>query len=136
MAIETSHFWNCKDTNTAKALCCHWKNFTLCNVSPKLAICCTLKTIESNFTWDNITFQCTLCNFFWQSSCHNHLIFHRTCCQLACCRISTMESHEGFFLVIVVMTFNVIVINMSRYCIINIQQSNCILANNSSDVLT
>ena len=134
MTVETSHFRNCKDTDTAKALCCYRQNLTLCNVSAKFAVCSALETIEGNVARNDISFQSSLCYFFRQSSGHNHLIFHRTCCQLACCCISAVEAHKRIFLCIVVFSFDFIIVNICRNGIVNIQQSNGILADNCTDI--
>src|SRR5699024_112026 len=122
MTVETSHLRNSKDTDAAKALCCHRKNFTMSNVSPKLAVRSALKTVEGNVTWNNISFQSSLCNFFRKISCHDHLIFHSAGSQFSGSCISAVESHKGIFQCIVIFTFDLAVIDRCRNRIVNIQK--------------
>src|SRR5699024_4470584 len=113
VAVETSHLRNGKDTDSSKTLCCHRKYLTVSNVSPKLAVRCALETVESNVTWNNISFQSSLCNFFRKISCHDHLIFHSAGSQFSGSCISAVESHKSIFLCIVIFSFDLAVIDRS-----------------------
>ncbi|EJX04978.1 hypothetical protein EVA_06914 [gut metagenome] len=57
MAIESSHFRNCKNTNGTKGTSGHRKDLALCNICTKLVICSTLKAEEGNISRNNIPFQ-------------------------------------------------------------------------------
>src|SRR5699024_5816805 len=96
---------------------------------------CVLQTEESDISVNDVAFQSTLCNLFRKISCHDHLILHLAGCQLAGSCISAVEAHESIFLCIVVFAFDLLVIHIIGYGVVDIQQSYGIVAYYSSDEL-
>ena len=135
MTIESAHFRNSKDTDGSKGTCCHRKDFTLSHISTKFIVCCALQTVKCDVTRFNISLKCTLCHFLRQCSCHNLLVLHLAEGQLAGSCIAAVEAHECIFLSIVIFTLYIAVVHIRRYRIVDIQQCNCILADNRSDKL-
>ena len=136
MTVEASHFRNGEYADSAEGTGCHRQNLALCDVCAQLGIRCALQTVEGNVPGDDISFQSTLGNFFRQASCHDELIFHLAEGKLAGCGISAVEAHEGIFLGIVIFSFDVGFKHISGNRIVDIQQSNHIVADNGSDELT
>ena len=70
-----------------------------------------------------------------RASCHDELIFHLAEGQLAGSGISTVEAHESILLCIVVFSFDIGFKHIGRNRIVDIKQSNHVIADNSSDEL-
>ena len=136
MTIETSHFRNSKYTNCPKGTSCNRKNFAMCNVSTKFIVSCALQTIECDVTRFDISFQSSVCNFDRKRSCHDHLVFHLTEGKFAGSSISTMESHECIFQCVIKFAFDGFFVHILRYGVVDVEQSNDIVAYYLSDELT
>ena len=105
------------------------------NIGAQFVVCCVLDAVESNVARHNISFQRSLGHFFRQIPCHNHLIFHGTGGQFPGACIPAMEAHKCIFVCIVEFIFDTLFIHICRNGVINIQQSNRILAHAGTDKL-
>ena len=135
VTVESSHLRNCKHSDRSEGFCSNRKYFSLCNISTKYIVRCTLQSVECDISRFDVSLKCSLCNLDWKRSCHDHLIFHFAESKFAGSCISTMESHKCIFLCIWEFCFNALFIHICRYCIIDVEECNCILADNSSDEL-
>ena len=57
MTVETTHLWDCEDTDRTKGTSCNRKNFTVCDVSTKFCISSTLQTEESDVSRYNVSLE-------------------------------------------------------------------------------
>ena len=121
VAIESAHLRNRKDTDGSERSCCNRKNLSMCNVSTKLCICGTLQTEECDISRSDISLSCSVCYFNRKTSCHNLLISHLTERKLAGCGISAMESHESVFQCVWEFIFNLLIVHICRYRVVDIQ---------------
>ena len=135
VTVESAHLRNCEDTNASEGFCRYRKNFTLCDVSNQFCVGCALQTVECDVSRYDISFQSSLCYLFRQISCHDELIFHLTEGQFAGRSISAVEAHESIIELIIIFSFDLRLIHISRYGIVDIQQGNCIFGYNASDKL-
>ena len=136
MAIEASHLRNSEDTDGTETTCSNRKNFTVCNVSTKVSICCTLKTEEGDISRNDVSFESSVGNFDRKRTSHDLLVFHLAEGKLACSCISAVESHECIFqCVVCIFSFDVLVVQILRYGVVDVEKSYCIFTYNSSDEL-
>ena len=122
MTIESSHLRNREDTDATEGTGSNRKYLTVCHISTQFSIRGALQTEECDISRYDISFQCSLCYFFRQGSCHDQLIFHRAGSQFSGCGIATVESHERIFECIVVFSFDFAFVHVCRYGVVDIQQ--------------
>ena len=135
VTVKSAHFRNSKYADAAEGLSGNRKYLALCNVCAELAVCGTLQTVEGNVAGHDVTFECTVGNFFGQASCHNHLVLHVAECQLLGAGIAAVEAHEGILMCIRELAFNRLFVHISRNTVVDIKQGNGILADAGTDKL-
>ena len=135
VTVESSHLRNCKHSDRSEGFCSNRKYFSLCNISTKYIVRCTLQSVECDISRFDISFQCSLCNLDWKRSCHDHLIFHFAESKFAGSCISTMESHKCISKLVIVFSFDIFIIDILWNRVVDIKQCNCIIGNAKSDVL-
>ena len=133
MTVETSHLRDREDADGTKGTGRYRKYFALCNVCAKNVVGSALQSEKCNVPRHDVAFQRSLCHFFRKCSCHDHLVFHFAERKLGRCGVAAVESHKCIFLCIVIFSFDIFFIKISRYGIVDIKQGNRILTDDRSD---
>ena len=82
VTVETSHLMNGKYANASERPGCNRKDFSLCHIRAQLIVGSGLQAVECDIARCNISLKGTVCYFDRKASCHDHLVFHLTGCQL------------------------------------------------------
>ncbi len=136
MTVETTHLIDRKNTDGTEGTCFHRENLAVCDVSTKLSVSRALQTEECDISRNDISLQCTVCNLYRKRTSHDHLVLHLAERKLGRSGISTVEAHEGILLCIIELALDILIVDISRYGIVNVQKSYSIVADNSADELT
>jgi carbon starvation protein len=68
--------------NASERTGCNRKDFSLCHIRAQLIVGSGLQAVECDIARCNISLKGTVCYFDRKASCHDHLVFHLTGCQL------------------------------------------------------
>ena len=141
VTVESSHLFDCEDTNTTKGSCRYVKNFTFCNIRNKLSLRVALQTIECNIRSSDISLQSSSCEIWLRSfrlkkSVLDQLIFNSSgIAHLAGRSISAMEAHECIGKLIIIFALDILIIDVLRNGVVDVKQCNSVIGNAKSDVL-
>ena len=135
MAVEASHLRNREDADGSKGPGRYRKHLALGHIGAQPAVCRALQTVEGDVSRNDVSLQGSLGHFLRKASGHDELILHGAGGQLAGAGVAAVEAHEGILLGIREFARDVLVVEIRRNGVVNIEQGHSVLAYAGADEL-
>ena len=135
VSVESAHLLDSENADAAERLSSNRENLTFCNISSDLAVRCGLQSVECDIAGSDVALECTVCNLYRKSSCHDHLVLHLACSKLLGACVTAVEAHECICELVIELACDGLIVHIMRYGVVDVEESNDIFRDNISEVL-
>ena len=141
VTIETSHLLDCEDCDTAEGTGRYVEDLALSDVGNKLAVAVALQTIEGDVACCDVALERSageirIASFRLKKTVLDELVLDRTvAAHLAGRRVTAVEAHERIGKLVIVLALNVLIVDVLRNGVVDIEKGDCIAGYASADVL-
>ena len=140
VTVESTHLVDREDTDTAEGTSRNIQNFAFCDVSTKSAFAIALESVEGDVACSDVAFKSTsgevrLRINGLEKSVLNELILNSSViAHLAFGSITAVEAHECVGESIVILALDVLVVDVLRNGVVNVEQGYGVAGDASADV--
>ena len=140
VAIEAAHLRNSEDTDTTERACRNVEHFTFCDVRAEVALRVALQAIECDVAGCDVALESTtsevwLATVLEQTVLNELILDLAVRAHLALRSVTAVEAHEGVGELVAVLADDVLVVDVLWYRVVDVEQSNCVVACAHTDVL-
>ncbi len=137
IAIESAHFLDRENTDTAEGLGCHRKDLALCCICAEVSICRGLQAIEGDVARIDVAFDGSVAPFCRMRVRHDLLIVEVCSLNSGGAGIAAVEAHEavGQLVVITELALDIRPVHILRDRVVDVEKGDRLLADAPSDVL-
>ena len=140
VAIETTHLADGEDSDAAERACRHVEHLALSDIRAQIALRVTLQTIECDWAGSDVALQSATGEVgsaaVLEQTVLDELIFDGTGrTHLALRSVAAVEAHEGVCELVVVFAGDILVVDIFRHGVVDVEQSHRVVRSTDADEL-